>query len=170
MLTRRKLLRRLGLSMLTAPVLGYIPKTLADTSQAPQRLIIIPSLNGGAPEHFWPTNGAMATITESLAPWSDKIQFIKGLNIDGSWDHMAIRSMFTGAVIQSYSVADPTVKSVDQLVASAFQSSSAAPLRSLHLAACPASNIAFYQQYGRSTFFFDPLPFAELLLDVRILF
>ena len=100
----------------------------------------------------------MATITQPLAAWSDKIQFIKGLNIDGSWDHMAIRSMFTGSVIQSYSVADPTVRSVDQVIANAFQSASATPLKSLHLAACPASNIAFYQQYGRSTFFFDPLP------------
>ena len=93
-----------------------------------------------------------------MQQWTNKIQFIKGLNIDGSWDHMAIRSMFTGAVIQSYSAADPTVRSIDQLVANTFQANSPAPLRSLHLAACPASNIAFYQQYGRSTFFFDPLP------------
>ena len=156
--TRRILLQRLGLSMMAAPFLGRIPNSLANPTSAPQRLILIQSLNGGAPEHFWPSNGNMATIAQPLAPWADKIQFIKGLNIDGSWDHMAIRSMFTGAVIQSYSVADPTVKSIDQVVASAFQASSAAPMKSLHLAACPASNIAFYQQYGRSTFFFDPPP------------
>jgi hypothetical protein len=144
--------------MMTVPFFGRIPNSLANPTGAPQRLILIPSLNGGAPEHFWPSGGTMATIAQPLSAWSDKIQFIKGLNIDGSWDHMAIRSMFTGSVIQSYSAADPTVRSIDQVVANAFLSSDPAPVKSLHLAACPASNIAFYQQYGRSTFFFDPLP------------
>ena len=89
--SRRTLLQRLGLSMMAAPFLGRLPSSLAPPSIAPKRLILIPSLNGGAPEHFWPTGNTMATIAQPLAPWSDKIQFIKGLNIDGSWDHMAIR-------------------------------------------------------------------------------
>jgi hypothetical protein len=50
------------------------------------------------------------------------------------------------------------VKSVDQVVADAFQASRPTTMKSLHLGAIPADSIDFYQLYGRSTFFFAPNP------------
>ncbi|MGC6492570.1 MAG: DUF1552 domain-containing protein [Myxococcota bacterium] len=156
--TRRRLLKHLGLSLAAAPFLGRTPKSLAQTGTPPQRLILIPSLNGGAPEHFWPSGQTMATIAAPLQPWADRIQFIKGLNIEGSTNHMAVRSIFTGASISDYSAPDPTVPSLDQLVAKTFTAVRPAPIRSLHLGACPAQDLLHYQLHGRSTFFFDPSP------------
>lgn len=125
---------------------------------SPQRLILIPMLNGVADEFFWPSEGVGSLVTEPLAAHLPNMTFVRGLDTENSWDHMAVRSMFTGAPINSYEAADPTVKSVDQVVADHIQSRSPTALRSLHLGALPASSIEFYQLYGRSTFFFNPEP------------
>jgi hypothetical protein len=118
----------------------------------------MPSMNGCAPEYFWPSGSTMGLATEPLAPWRARMSFVRGLDIDGSYNHFAVRSMFTGAPINDYLAADPTVKSVDQVVADAFQAGAPSAMRSLHLGAVPADSIEFYQLYGRSTFFFNPTP------------
>jgi hypothetical protein len=125
------------------------------------RLILWPSLNGAEHSAFWPNPGnlaAMSTVTEPLKAFQKSITFVRGIDISGSFNHMAVRSMFTGFPIADYSSPDPNVKSVDQVVADAFATSAPAQIRSLHLGAIPADSLDYYQLYGRSTFFFAPKP------------
>src|SRR5207237_1255781 len=84
--------------------------------------------------------------------------FVRGVDIEGSYNHMAIRAMFTGAPIADYLSPDPAVKSVDQVVADHVAATAPTRLRSLHLGVIPADSIEFYQRYGRSTFYFAPQP------------
>ncbi len=100
----------------------------------------------------------MSPITEPLRDYQRSITFVKGVNIDGSNNHMAVRSMFTGANIADYLSPDPVNKSIDQIFADHVAASGATKLRSLHLGVIPAESIEFYQRYGRSTFFFAPKP------------
>ncbi|HVK72432.1 MAG TPA: DUF1552 domain-containing protein [Kofleriaceae bacterium] len=157
--SRRSLLKW-GLAASALPLLRYMPRAhAAAPAGTPQRLILFPSLNGAAPEHFWPTNPTtMNLVTEPLARWANQMTFVRGLDIEGSYNHFAVRSMFTGAPVNDYLSPDPGVKSVDQVVADHFASTQASSLRSLHLGAIPADSIQFYQLYGRSTFFFNPTP------------
>jgi Protein of unknown function (DUF1552) len=156
-LTRRQLLATGGLSAAAWQLLARQGRAYA--AGAPTRLIILPLLNGAEPRHFWPANmGAMSLITEPLKDYSRQLTFVKGVNIEGSNNHMAVRSMFSGASIPDYLSPDPTNKSVDQLFADHVASTGATKLRSLHLGAIPADAIEFYQRYGRSTFFFAPKP------------
>lgn len=117
----------------------------------------MPLLNGVDHQYFWP-GPAGSVVTEPLAGFLDQLTFVRGLDIDGSWDHMAVRSMFTGAPINSYEAADPQVKSIDQVVADHFEATAPSARRSVHLGALPANSIELYQLYGRSTFFFNPTP------------
>ena len=156
-LSRRRLLAGLGATAAVAPWIGA-PTARAGGGSGAQRLILIPMLNGVADEFFWPSEGVGSLVTEPLAGHLPNMTFVRGLDTANSWDHMAIRSMFTGAAINSYEAPDPTVKSVDQVVADHIQSTSPAAVRSVHLGALPASSIEFYQLYGRSTFFFNPEP------------
>jgi len=137
--------------------LGGRRRSRAAPSASPLRLVLIPLLNGVAHEYFYPT-AASSLVAEPLVPYLDRITFLRGLDIDGSWDHMAVRSMFTGARIDSYTAVDPSVRSLDQTVAAHLQSTGPTAQRSVHLGALPASSIEFYKLYGRSTFFFDPSP------------
>jgi hypothetical protein len=73
-------------------------------------------------------------------------------------NHMAVRSIFSGAEIPDYLSPDPTNKSVDQVFADYVAANGATKIRSLHLGAIPADSIDYYQRYGRSTFFFAPKP------------
>jgi len=135
--------------------------TAAAASGPPLRLILWPSLNGAEAPYFWPNPGnlgAMSTVTAPLAPYQKQITFLRGVDITGSMNHMAVRSIFTGFPIADYLSPDPTVKSLDQVVADQFAAAAPTPLRSLHLGAIPADSIEFYQLYGRSTFFFAPKP------------
>jgi hypothetical protein len=158
----RRALLGLGLGAAAAlPLLRWSGRARAASGPAPRRLVLFPSLNGAAPEHFWPNPGnlaAMSLITEPLAAWRDQITFVRGVDIDGSYNHFAVRSMFTGYPVNDYLSPDPTVKSLDQVVADHVASTAPTPLRSLHLGAIPADSIDFYQLYGRSTFFFNPTP------------
>jgi hypothetical protein len=156
---KRRSFLQLGLGSLAAAALLRVPRRArAGGTPAPQRLILIPSMNGCAPEYFWPSGSTMGLATEPLAPWRDRTTFVRGVDIDGSYNHFAVRSMFTGAPINDYLAPDPTVKSIDQVVADAFQAGAPSAMRSLHLGAVPADSIEFYQLYGRSTFFFNPTP------------
>lgn len=156
--TRRELLQHLGLGLALAPFLGRVPESLA-SGTVPKRLVLIPSLNGGSPDLYYPTGGGpLPVITAAFEPWRDRVQLIRGLDMDGSWDHMAVRSMYTGAWIPNYEAPDPAVRSVDQVIASHLAGCDPTARRSVHLAARPADHVAYYQAYGRSTFFFDPQP------------
>jgi len=153
--TRRRLLAGAAAAGASLPLWGARRARAAD--ERPYRLIVMPLLNGVDHQYFWPgTEGSL--VTEPLTAFMDQLTFVRGLDIDGSWDHMAVRSMFTGAPIDSYEAPDPGVKSVDQVVADHFEATAPTALRSVHLGALPASSIEFYQLYGRSTFFFNPAP------------
>jgi hypothetical protein len=154
-LTRRQLIARAGMGAAALPFVNG----RAFAAGVPTRLIIMPLLNGSEPRFFWPSNmGAMSPITEPLKDYQRQITFIKGLNVAGSMNHMAVRSIFTGAEIADYLSPDPTNKSVDQVFADYVAGSAATKIRSLHLGVIPADSIDYYQRYGRSTFFFAPKP------------
>jgi hypothetical protein len=158
-LTRRQLIARAGAAGMAAAAWQVARQRAAHAAGPPTRLVIVPMLNGSEPRFFWPSPGnlaAMSMITEPLKAYQKQITFVRGINVDGSNNHMAVRSIFTGAVIPDYLSPDPTNKSVDQVMADYTASST--KLRSLHLGVIPADSIDFYQRYGRSTFFFAPKP------------
>jgi len=157
MLTRRAILRGI-LATGAASALTRSRIAGAVAGSAPQRLVLIPSLNGAPQDAFWPSGATFPDVTAPLQPWADQIQFVQGVDIAGAWDHMAVRSMFTGANISSYESPDPTTRSIDQVVASHLASIDPTARASVHLGARPAEHEAFYQAFGRSTFFFDPSP------------
>ena len=161
MVTRRQLLARAGLAAAGWPLAGAIAGRghMAHAAGAPLRLLVFPLLNGAEHGAFWPNPGnlaAMSRVTSPLAAFQKQITFVRGVEISGSMNHMAVRSMFTGAPIADYLTPDPTVKSVDQVAADALGAGTT--LRSLHLGVIPADSIELYQLYGRSTFFFAPRP------------
>ena len=162
--TRRSLLQ-LGLAAAALPLLRFGRRGGGDAEAAagtgPQRLVLFPSMNGAAPQLFWPNPGnlaAMSVVTEPLRAFQSRMTFVRGLDIDGSFNHFAVRSMFTGAPVNDYLSPDPNVKSIDQVVADHVAATAPTSLRSLHLGAVPADSLQFYQLYGRSTFFFNPTP------------
>jgi hypothetical protein len=133
----------------------------AAASGPPLRLILWPSMNGAEAQHFWPNPGnlaALSVVTEPLRAYQRQLTFIRNVDITGSDNHFAVRSMFSGARIQNYDSADPTAPSLDQVVAEYFSTTAPSPLRSLHLGVIPADSLAYYQRQGRSTFFFAPKP------------
>lgn len=164
--TRRQLLTRFGLAGLAGSLgwAGRLPlaRALAGPVQhrrgAPLRLILFPVLNGVEDQYFWPTGDTLPMATEPLNSFRDRMTFVRGLDTAGSHDHMAIRSMFTGAPIASYDVPDPGVRSLDQVVAQHVADSEPTAVKSVHVAAVPAGAIEEYKKYGRSTFYFDPEP------------
>jgi hypothetical protein len=153
---------KLGLGTAAAlPFLRLASRARAGGGAAPRRLILWPSLNGAAPEYFWPNPGnlaAMSVVTQPLAAYQARMTFVRGLSIEGSYNHFAVRSIFTGAPVPDYLSPDPTVPSLDQVVASHVESTAPTSLRSLHLGVIPADSLELYQMYGRSTFFFAPTP------------
>ncbi|MFT3926868.1 MAG: DUF1552 domain-containing protein [Myxococcales bacterium] len=156
--SRREFLFSLGAALAASQLRGF-PSVRAESTGAPLRLVLWPSMNGAQPEYFWPNAGnlsALSVVTEPLKAYQQQISFVKGLDIAGSENHMAIRSIFTGAPIADYSSPDPGVKSLDQLVRDHLQSSAPSSVASLHLGARPADSIEFYKLYGRSTLFFSP--------------
>ena len=156
MLARRNFLRQLGVAAAALPLATstWGRSALAGPSAgAPVRLVLWPGMNGADPAHFWPSSpGSLSLVTEPLAPWSDRVTFVRGMDVAGSDNHFAVRSIFSGQPIASYDVPDPAVFSVEQLVAAENRGS----LASLHLGVRPADSYDFYQLYGRSTLFFTP--------------
>ena len=97
---RRQFLRGLGVTAASASLYGALrTRPAAANSGTPQRLVLIPLLNGVFPEYFWPTDANMKLVCEPLAPWASKLTFVRGIDIEGSENHFAIRSMFTGAPV-----------------------------------------------------------------------
>src|SRR5688572_11361000 len=159
MLTRRQLLSRTGATAAALGLGSFGGAGSAHAAGPPTRLIVFPLLNGAEARFFWPNPGnlaAMSMVTEPLKAFQRQLTFVKGIDVTGSFNHMAVRSMFTGAPIADYLSPDPTVKSVDQVMADHVAANAPTKLRSLHLGVIPADSIQLYQMYGRSTFFFAP--------------
>ncbi len=152
-INRRDFLRAAAASAMVVP----LRRIHAQTAATPLRLILWPMMNGAAVDAFNPQNfSALSTITDPLLPLKEQLLFVRGMGISGSFDHYAVRSIFSGAPISDYNQADPLVKSLDQLAAEKIASGTPTALKSLHLGAIPADNISLYKQYGRSTLFFGP--------------
>jgi len=154
--SRRRLLAGAAGLAAASPLLGG--RAFAQAG-APLRLVLWPCMNGAESRHFFPSNlSALSTVTEPLRPWSSMMTFIKGVDVSGSNNHYAVRSIFSGARIPNYTSSDPSAKSADQVIADHFEANAPSPLKSLHLGVIPADSINYYQRAGRSTFFFAPKP------------
>lgn len=66
MITRRELLRKLGVGAAVAPFLGNLP-SFANAAAARQRLVIVFSPDGTVQENFWPTAAGSFTGPEGDA-------------------------------------------------------------------------------------------------------
>jgi hypothetical protein len=157
MLGRRHFLRLAAAAAVAAPAGSLALRALAGTEAPPLRLVLWPMMNGAAHEHFWPSSpSAGSLVTEPLRAFADRTTYVRGLDVAGSDNHFAVRSIFTGQPIASYDVPDPAVRSLDQVVAAHVEATRPSALRSVHLGARPADSFDFYQLYGRSTLFFTP--------------
>jgi hypothetical protein len=157
-MSRRQWLRGAGAALAATPLLRAAARAQGGS---PQRLVCWPMMNGAEAGYFFANPGnlaAMSTVTEPLQKWSNQVTFIKGVNISGSVNHYAVRSSYSGASIGNYESADPTVKSVDQLIADSIAASAPTAVKSMHLGVVPADSINYYKRAGRSTFFFAPSP------------
>ena len=113
MITRRELLRKLGVGAAVAPFLGNLP-SFASAPAARQRLVIVFSPDGTVRENFWPASAgsftapagegqeavALRPILAPLAPFKDRLLTLKGVGnkIRGDGDgHMrGIGCLLTG--------------------------------------------------------------------------
>jgi hypothetical protein len=154
--SRRRLLRGTGLAMAAAP---FLPRRAAAQAPAvqPLRLICWPLFNGAESNYFYPggSASALSMITEPLRKHANLVTFIRGVNISGSVNHYAIRSMYTGGNVSSYTSPDPTTASIDQLVAGHIARTAPTPVKSVHLGVIPADSLAAYHR-GQSMVFFSP--------------
>ncbi len=157
-ISRRQWLRSASLAAAAAPFVGR--SRVARAAGSPMRLVCWPMMNGADSGAFYPAGAAtqLSLITEPLRKYANLVTFIKGVDIAGSTNHYAVRSTYSGFPVSDYTAPDPTVKSVDQLVADSIEAQSATPIKSLHLGAIPADTINYYQRLGRNTFFFAPRP------------
>jgi hypothetical protein len=155
--SRRQVLRAAGMAAAAGPLLGG--RALADAAP-PLRLICWPLFNGAESGNFYP-GGAdasqMSIITEPIRKWGSLITFIKGIGISGAENHQAIRSMYTGGQVSSYTSPDPTFKSVDSLVADSIMKASPTPVGAVHLGVIPADDLQYYHR-GQNKVFYDPEP------------
>ena len=156
--SRRQLLQAAG----AATVASAFPtaKAFAQAGKQPLRLICWPLFNGAEGGNFYPGGGdaaAMSTITEPIRKWGNLITFIKGVGISGSGNHQAIRSMYTGGNVGSYTSPDPVLPSVDALVANGITKDLPSPVKKVHLGVIPADDLQYYHR-GQSKVFYDPAP------------
>ena len=104
-LSRRDLLRRLGVGPAVLPFLGNLP-SLATTPAAPKRrLVIVFSPDGVVKRNFWPEPGPLAgrglpPILAPFAPFADRLLTLKGLDNkllgDGDGHMRGIGCLLTG--------------------------------------------------------------------------
>ena len=101
-LTRRRLLRNLGLSAAALPFAGIL--RAADAPLPKRRIIFVFSPNGTVPDEFWPdANGegfAFKRILEPLQPFRDRTLLLKGVSNqvrgDGDGHMRGMSCMLTG--------------------------------------------------------------------------
>jgi hypothetical protein len=102
-LTRRTLLKQLGLSAAALPFAnGLLAAT--DGKATPRRIIFVFSPNGTVPDEFWPdatgTEFAFKRILEPLAPYRDRTLLLRGISNqvrgDGDGHMRGMSCMLTG--------------------------------------------------------------------------
>jgi hypothetical protein len=155
-ISRRHLLAGAGAG-LAASALPWSSRQAHALTGPPLRFIAWPMFNGAEDRFYAPSAGnlaAMSPVTEPLAKWQKQITFVRGINMAGSNNHFAVRSMYSGASIPDYIVPDPKVKSIDQLIADKWMTTAPSSMHSLHLGVIPADAYSLYQLKGRSTLFF----------------
>jgi hypothetical protein len=116
--------------------------------------------NGANSGHFYPGGSdaaQMSPITEPIRKWGNLITFIKGIGIAGASNHYAIRAMYTGGSVSSYTSPDPTLKSVDQLVGDGIMKTSPTTHKTVHLGVIPADDLQYYHR-GQNKVFYAPAP------------
>jgi len=95
-LSRRDLLRRLGVGSAVLPFLGNLPSLAAAPNSPKRRLVIVFSPDGVVKQNFWPKAGPLADrdlprILAPFDPYKDRLLTLKGVNNsvrgDGD-DHM----------------------------------------------------------------------------------
>src|SRR5215213_10337168 len=103
---RRQFVKSLGLSAASLPFLMGLPSLgLAAPARPRQRLVVMFSPNGTIPTAFWPdeigSDFKLKEITEPLAPFKDRMLFLKGISnkIRGDGDgHMRGMSCLLTAI------------------------------------------------------------------------
>ena len=166
-LSRRQFLSGMTAGVASLPFMALQRSAYAANGERPTRLVCFPMINGAPcgghagtlPHHlFWPTDmGLLSPVTAPLMNFAQHLTFIRGMWLEGAFNHSAIRSIYTGAFLGQNDYDNPPVRvaSIDQIIAQRIQSSALpTPIRSLHLAAAPADHIGLYKG-GRSTFFFN---------------
>jgi hypothetical protein len=114
MITRRELLRGLGVGTAVAPFLGNLPSLAGGAATARQRLVIVFTPDGTVRDNFWPTAAgsftapsedgsgpvALRPILEPLAPFKDRLLTLKGIGNkilgDGDGHMRGIGCLLTG--------------------------------------------------------------------------
>jgi hypothetical protein len=156
--SRRQLLKAAGVAAAASPI-ARIGQAWA-AGGPPLRLVCWPLFNGAESGNFYPGGAdasAMSTITEPIRKWGSLLTFIKGIGISGAENHQAIRAMYTGGSVSSYTSPDPTLKSVDSLIADSIMKTGPTPLAAVHLGVIPADDLQSYHK-GQNKVFYDPAP------------
>jgi hypothetical protein len=160
-LSRRRLLQAAGLAAAASPVFfGRGAATAQAATGSPLRLVCWPMMNGAESQFFYPGGQDAATlsmITEPIRKYAELATFIKGLRVDGSENHFAVRATYSGGAVANYDSPDPVVTSVDQLIANKIATDAPTPVKSVHLGVIPADSIQYYHN-GRNKFFYAPKP------------
>jgi hypothetical protein len=155
--SRRQLLKAAGLAAAASP---FLSRPAAAAGVPPLRLICWPLFNGAESGNFYPGGSdasQMSIITEPIRKWGSLITFIKGIGISGSGNHQAIRSMYSGGAVGSYTSPDPVLQSVDHLVADGITKVLPSALKVAHLGVIPADDLQYYHR-GQNKVFFDTAP------------
>ena len=85
-ISRRNLLRRLGVGSAVLPFLGNLPSLAAATAVPKQRLVVVFSPDGVVKKNFWPTdsggfgNRDLPPILAAFTPFKDRLLTLKGIN------------------------------------------------------------------------------------------
>ncbi len=160
-LSRREILRQLGIGAGLLPILEAVP-AFGAVKGPPRRLLIVVWTNGVVESEFWPTGTgddlgqlSFPTITAALAPLSSDLLFLSGIEIKNAADagikefgHQTYATMFTGTRGTPFSAGgEPSARavsaSIDQVIADGVAGQVPLPLRSLHLGAMRGGN-AYY--------------------------
>jgi hypothetical protein len=106
MISRRTLLKRLGVSSAVLPFLGNLPSFASAAAAPRKRLVVVFSPDGVVKKNFWPAepgpfgDAALPAILEPFAPFRDKLLTVEGVHnrIAGDGDgHMrGIGCLLTG--------------------------------------------------------------------------
>ncbi len=169
--SRRDVLRHLGIGAAFLPVLESLPAFGAATAP-PKRLLIIVWTNGVIEPQFWPQGGGenlnaltLPPITAPLAPHLQDLLFVSGIETKnamdaglGSFGHQTYATTFTGTRGEPFNAdGEPSARavsaSIDQVIADAVAKQVPLPVRSLHLGVMRGgnsyTNCCFYRGDGQ---------------------